>query len=383
MRILVALTPYEVFSPSSGGAVSTVAEGLGRSWAARGHEVFVTTPDAPTLHRTVEPFVIDYPRRTGRAWIRRAEAKLENRVRSFDWPAYRIFVREISRAVRAVDPDALVIHNDLVLPTLRLPLPASRMVVHLHNQVHVNRPERAGLALQRAHRTVTVSDFIAWDARARFGASKLTTIHNGVDLAAFRRQRMSRATGSPLRVAFLGRLLFAKGPHILVEAVRQLALAGRSVQLTVIGSPTFDPAQDHSADEYLTAVVAAVERTGGRYLPHLDRSGVTEELARQDVVVIPSLFPDPFPLVMFEAMAAGCAVIASDIGGIPEAVSGVGLLFPPGDAQALARRLAQLAASPTALADHARRGLERAAGHDWSTIAGEWTPILQSVCEER
>jgi glycosyltransferase involved in cell wall biosynthesis len=381
MRILVALTPYEVSSPSSGGAVSTVAEGLGRAWASQGHQVCVTTPAASALHRTVEPFVIDYPRRRGGAWVRRAEAKLENRWREFDWPAYRLFVKEIARAIRIVEPDCLIIHNDLVLPTLRLPLPASRFIVHLHNQVHVNRPERARTALQRAHHAVAVSDFIAADARSRLGATKVTTIHNGVDFAAFQRRRTVRAASSPLRVAFLGRLLQAKGPHVLLEAVRQLSESNISIALTVIGSPTFDPADDHTADPYLAQVLQGVERIGGRYLPHLDRNAVAEELPRQDVVVVPSLFPDPFPLVMFEAMAAGCAVVASDIGGIPEAVAGVGLLFPPGDASALSARLAELATNVSVLAECASRGQERAADHDWPLVAEEWEPILRSVCE--
>lgn len=383
MRILVALTPYEVFSPVSGGAISTVAEGLGRAWAAQGHQVWVATPDASTLHRSVEPVVINYPRRPGHDWIRRAEAKIENWWAGFDWPAYRLYVQEIKRAVRAVEPDCLIVHNDLVLSTLRLPLPSGRVLVHLHNQVQVNRPDRASMALRRAQGAVAVSDFIAADAQERFGAERVTTIHNGVDVKSFAAARAPRPSGAPIRVAYLGRLLHAKGPHLVVQAVQRLVEAGTSVQLTVIGSPTFDPADDHSADEYLAEVVHGVERLGGSYLPHQDRQSVAEELARQDVLVVPSTFEEPFGLVVLEGMAAGCAVVASDIGGLPEAVADAGLLFPPGDVAALAKLLEKLATCPSALEDIVRRGRERAAAHDWSVVARHWGPILESVCAAR
>jgi glycosyltransferase involved in cell wall biosynthesis len=62
-----------------------------------------------------------------------------------------------------------------------------------------------------------------------------------------------------------------------------------------------------------------------------------------DVLVVPSLWAENAPLVALEARAAGCPVIASDIGGLPELIEDGrdGLLFPPGDSDALAAILAQ------------------------------------------
>jgi glycosyltransferase involved in cell wall biosynthesis len=64
-----------------------------------------------------------------------------------------------------------------------------------------------------------------------------------------------------------------------------------------------------------------------------------------------SATPEPFGLVLSEAGEAGCAIIASDVDGIPEALSGgqAGLLVPPSNSQGLAVELRQLLSDPSLL----------------------------------
>jgi glycosyltransferase involved in cell wall biosynthesis len=68
--------------------------------------------------------------------------------------------------------------------------------------------------------------------------------------------------------------------------------------------------------------------------------------AAADVVVVPSTRPDPLPNAALEAAAAGCCVVASRHGGLPEIVRDgeTGLLVAPGDPAALAAALGRLAA---------------------------------------
>ena len=67
-----------------------------------------------------------------------------------------------------------------------------------------------------------------------------------------------------------------------------------------------------------------------------------------DVVVVPSKQPDPLPNAALEAAAAGCCVVASDHGGLPEILRDgeTGVLVPPRDAGALARAVADLVDDP-------------------------------------
>ena len=71
-----------------------------------------------------------------------------------------------------------------------------------------------------------------------------------------------------------------------------------------------------------------------------------EELARtlnrHEVMVVPSVWDEPFGTVAAEGIACGCVVVASDSGGLPDTVGPCGLIYPRGNAEALADRLEQL-----------------------------------------
>ncbi|HEY5424288.1 MAG TPA: glycosyltransferase family 4 protein [Ilumatobacteraceae bacterium] len=77
-------------------------------------------------------------------------------------------------------------------------------------------------------------------------------------------------------------------------------------------------------------------------------AAVIEAFRRSSIAVVPSVWSEPFGIVVIEAMAGGSPVVASKIGGIPEIIDdGVsGILVPPGDPDALRRALADLLADP-------------------------------------
>ena len=96
---------------------------------------------------------------------------------------------------------------------------------------------------------------------------------------------------------------------------------------------------------------------------------VAEVLQRAGTVALPSLTEsESFGMALIEAMAAGCPVVASDVGGIPHVVrDGVdGLLVPPGDAAALARALS------TVLDDHALAARLGCEGRKAATAMWDW-----------
>ena len=109
----------------------------------------------------------------------------------------------------------------------------------------------------------------------------------------------------------------------------------------------------------LTIVGAGPEEQGLRQLAHelgLDRqvtfagekSGapLAELLNRHRMLVVPSRWAEPFGVVALEGIACGCVVIGSENGGLKEAIGPCGLVFPNGNAQALAERLRYLLDHP-------------------------------------
>jgi glycosyltransferase involved in cell wall biosynthesis len=145
------------------------------------------------------------------------------------------------------------------------------------------------------------------------------------------------------RVVFLSNLIADKGPLVLIEALAELARRGIALDATFAG-PDGD-------GRTLGELEAAIARHGladrVRCVGPVYGAAKHALLAEHDAFALPTL-RDAFPLVVLEAMQHGLPVVASAVGAIPDIVvdGETGLLVPPGDAAALADRLARLAASP-------------------------------------
>ena len=194
----------------------------------------------------------------------------------------------------------------------------------------------------------------------------------GIDTAGIER-RTDRGSGPALRLGFVGSLTEHKGLDVAVGAVRRLP-PELPVELAVHGAPADGPA----GRAYLDAVRSLA---GGdpriRFHGPFRNREVGGVLAGLDALVVPSVWHENTPLVVYEAFAAGCPVVASDVEGIAEVVRhGVdGLLFARGDADALARALLRLAedrALVAALAGQTRPPL----------AVGEHVDRLESVYAE-
>jgi GT2 family glycosyltransferase/glycosyltransferase involved in cell wall biosynthesis len=185
----------------------------------------------------------------------------------------------------------------------------------------------------------------------RFGLppERLTLSPYGLDHRPFEEQDSRSTPSTPLRLGFVGSLMASKAPHLLLEAHRRLAVNEATV--TVYGEPA-----DYHGDTSYRRVLAplltgpGVSVAGGR--PHHD---IPRALGSLDVLVVPSIWEENSPLIVWEAMLAGLPVVASRIGGIPEIVEHGrnGLLFEPGDVDDLERTLRTLVAEPGLLRAYA------------------------------
>jgi glycosyltransferase involved in cell wall biosynthesis len=158
------------------------------------------------------------------------------------------------------------------------------------------------------------------------------------------------------RVVFAGRLAAPKGLDVLLRAAREVdgdfVICGDGWQL--------------DSSRKLARQLGIERRV--TFKGWLAADELAQELADASVVVVPSLWPEPFGLVGIEAFAAGRPVVASATGGIADwLVDGVnGLLVKPGDTSALARALNDL------LTDTGRQRAMGAAGRE--AVARRFTP---------
>jgi L-malate glycosyltransferase len=186
----------------------------------------------------------------------------------------------------------------------------------------------------------------SWLVGQGYDPSKIVVIRNGVDLQQFShppdaeriRRELGVPSGVPL-VAVASRLNRLKGIEHFLEAAAIVGRRTRGVRFLVIGETR--PAER----SYLSVLTGLADRLGirDRVIFTGLRADVPDLLACADVSVMPSL-NEALPNVVLESMAAGAPVVATRVGGTPEAVQdGVtGLLVPPGDCWALARAIDQL-----------------------------------------
>lgn len=170
----------------------------------------------------------------------------------------------------------------------------------------------------------------------------------GIDVSDYgnhvrRRDHPARTFG------FIGTLAPHKGCHILIQAFKNLGTP--KLRLKIFGNPNEFP-EYYAHLAYLAGNVEAIEFCGT--FPNTRIAAVLGDL---DALVVPSLWYENTPLVVYSAHAARCPVVASDYPGMSEVVRNRenGLVFPPGDINALSDCLRLLASDPDLLAQLSAR----------------------------
>jgi glycosyltransferase involved in cell wall biosynthesis len=169
-----------------------------------------------------------------------------------------------------------------------------------------------------------------------------------------------RVSSPVFTIAFIGRLVVEKGLDTLIDAVAELAQrpGGRAVRLLIVGDGPYRA----DLERHVHKLGPVAKFVGPQY-----PAQVATLLQGIDALVLPSrstpVWKEQFGRVLIEAMACRVPVIGSDSGAIPEVIGDVGLIFPEGDASALARCLSRLIDSADLQHDLAERGYARAMQH--------------------
>jgi hypothetical protein len=188
-----------------------------------------------------------------------------------------------------------------------------------------------------------------FDGTRSDGCGRVRVINDGLAVDARRAPRGEARTALGLPpdapvIAVVGRISDWKGQDVLVRALADPLLAERGA-LGLIAGDAWPGAEGRRL-----AVVELAGRLGVADRLRLVgfRDDVENVYGAADVIAVPSTEPDPLPGAAVEAAAAGCAVLASATGGLPEIVrdGDTGRLVPPGDPAALARAASELLDDP-------------------------------------
>ncbi|MFL5383104.1 MAG: glycosyltransferase family 4 protein [Longimicrobiaceae bacterium] len=309
-------------------------------------------------------------------------------------PSGALWLARLRKLLRRLRPD--VVHSNgfkmHVAGALALP-PGARLVWHVHDYVSPRRLMAGALRrlAPRASAAVAISRSVADDVRRVCGPGlRVEVVYNAVDLARFSpdgpRAPLDELAGMPaaapgtVRVGLVATMGLWKGHDVFLCALSHLP-PELPVRGYVVGGRIYATAGSEVDPDLLRGLAAKLgitERTG--FTGFVDDPAAA--MRALDVVVHASTQPEPFGLVIAEAMACGRPVVVSTAGGAGEIVrEGVDALgVPPGDAEALAdaiRRLAEDAELRARLGAAGRARAER--DFDRARLALEIAPLYRSL----
>ena len=319
-------------------------------------------------------------------------------------PAYASAFHNLGFAVQAAWQarkwrcDVIHVHNfSQFLPVMRALNPSARIILHMNCEwLSQLEPRMIARRIRSADAIIGCSGYIINKVLERFPylRPKCHVVFNGGDVEHFvpSMDAVVANPPDPLRILFVGRISPEKGPHLLVDAFKTVAHKFPTARLELVGGAGSLPADfivSLSNDPNVRGLESFYR---GDYFAEIkaripddlkERVTFHGNVAHRDLVAhygkatlfVNSSLSDAFPLTVVEAMAAGLPIVASAVGGVPEAVAhgATGLLVRPNSADALASGLCQL------FEDSSLRGRMAVAARERALELFSWKAIARQV----
>ena len=370
MRILHIIT-----SLRTGGAERLVAE-LARRHQANGEDVEILLFDG-----TRTPLVEE---------LERCDVPVHALGKGFAAMSNPLLLPALARFLRKHKFDIVHAHNTSC-QILTAMVPALTRVTTEHGTINLRRSWRWFKPIDRwmygrYERIVCVGEetrqaLSKWLGKPDLDA-RMTVIPNGIDL-----QRIVDATpakdlpvgpstssGTDLHIVLMvSAFRPEKDQQTLIRAIKLLP---ETYHLFLAGG-----AETPENQKILDACKALAKEPQGRIHFLGIRSDVPALLAAADVIVLSSKH-EGMSLSVLEGMASGKPLIASDVPGLRELVSGAGLLFPQGDAKALAARIQEICENPEIAREIGQKCRERASLYDITEMARKYRDLYESVLKD-
>jgi glycosyltransferase involved in cell wall biosynthesis len=270
-------------------------------------------------------------------------------------PAIARYIRQLARAIAEIQPD--VIHANgfkMHLLSAWAAPEACALLWHLHDFIGSRSLMRPLLRihLRRCATIIANSHSVQRDALATLRAAPIQTIYNGIDLEKFAphgdqlnldaRTGLSRPDANVMRIGLVANAARWKGHQVFLRALAALP-SELLIRGYVIGGPIYQTAGSQFTMDELSRMASELDLEGKvGFTGHLRE--IPAAMSSLDIVVHESTRPEPFGLVVAEAMATGRPVIASASGGVSELIADGtnALAHQPGDVPGLARAIERL-----------------------------------------
>jgi spore coat protein SA len=366
------LDEAEVFSEYYGGAISRWAANVLRE----GEEVIVC-PSYDNTWKFPSSRIYKLPN-----WSR--TDPIHPVLYRLPWAIQRpVYLRVFKPLLDRVRPgDVVYVHNKPVCAAALATVSRLRgfsLVLHMHNSLLLRTSRIQRFVMHRTPISFC-SRFLLNEFRSfwKDHDGLTTVVYNGADDARF---HVSNRNANPQPVVvFTGRLVHYKGVHILLQAMKILRERGVNLVCNIAGGARFGSDRDTPYVRMLRKLAPP----NVAFLGYQAGEDLAAVLRGADIFCCPSIWNDPFPLSVVEAMACGLPVVASCTGGIPEALAhGGGILVPPGDPEMLANQLELLAKNSTLRDRMGEEALNSFQRHfRWTSSRHQYLNFIASVRED-
>jgi glycogen synthase len=173
-------------------------------------------------------------------------------------------------------------------------------------------------------------------------------------------------------LVFLGRLVSDKGVDLLLQALKNLKKQGFAPKLTIIGQGEEEKKLRQQVQQL--NIAEQVNFVGVKVGQEL-----VELLNAHQIMVVPSVWKEPFGIVALEGIACGCVVVGSEKGGLKDAIGECGVTFPNGDVAALTERLANLLTHQEQMSIYRQSASVHLARHQQTEIAKAYLKVFEEA----
>jgi glycosyltransferase involved in cell wall biosynthesis len=256
--------------------------------------------------------------------------------------------------------------------------PHAPIVMHTNQNILHNYPPPFNWLEQRTFKRIAAAYACSESVRevlvAKGFDKPAPLIPYGINTEAFHPRAVSGNSDRELTIGFVGRMLPGKGLNVLADALGKLRAEAWRILLVGDGSEC----EDFKRRLATHGLLDRAEFTGA-----VSYDLVTNYFQQMDLMVMPTQttqrIREQFGRVLVESMASGVPVIGSTCGSIPEVIGDAGLVFPEGDAEALACALRRTLFDEGLRKRMAQAGLARVKQYSWERVAEKTYEFFQQV----
>lgn len=279
-------------------------------------------------------------------------------------------MQEVRRLKPAVVHAVLESYAGIALVFVKSAYPRAKRILTLQS---TNTDTLLGPMHRSAQRLTAISQTLVKRAK-KYTNTKVELIPNGIDLKAIV-DSVAFHERMPGRILFVGRLEPMKGVDTLIRAfadvyrTKDAKIDKKSLHLRIVGSGS-----ETAKLKALTRELKLQDHV--TFVGQLSPVKVYDEYAQAEIFCGLSR-SEALGNVFLEAQAAGCAVVTTNIGGIPEIVdhAKTGILLPPDDPKTAAAAIRRLLAEPEFRQKISKAAMAHVKDYDWSVIAQKYAKV--------